>query len=166
MLPGLELSNEQAEQFIQKRPSSVIQTKCNPYHDVEGKVVLVGDAAHAMSSRLGQGCQAAFNDVWVLNQLLEEENNNLDIVLPKYSEKQVKEGHAITDLNACLSPRSNWLMILFNSVMLLRSKLNEKFPTLIQPTPINAVSQSLIPYSEIADSFQHWMTIIKWSNQR
>ncbi|MDJ0846483.1 MAG: NAD(P)/FAD-dependent oxidoreductase [Crocosphaera sp.] len=166
LLPGLELSNEQAEKFIQKRHSSVIQTKCNRYHDIEGKVVLVGDAAHAMSSRLGQGCQAAFNDVWVLNQLLQEENNNLDIVLPKYSEKQVKEGHAITDLNACLSPRSNWLMILFNSVMLLRSKLNEKFPNLIQPTPLNAVSRTLIPYSEIANRFQHWMTIIKWSNQR
>ncbi|MDJ0658187.1 MAG: NAD(P)/FAD-dependent oxidoreductase [Crocosphaera sp.] len=166
LLPGLQLTNEQAEQFITKRPSSVIQTKCNRYHDREGKVVLVGDAAHAMSSRLGQGCQAAFNDVWVLNQLLQEENNNLDIVLPKYSEKQVKEGHAITDLNAYLSPRTNWLMILFNSMILLRSKLNEKLPNLIQPTPLNAVSQTLIPYSEIAHRFQHWIRLIKWSNQK
>ncbi|MGK7878913.1 MAG: FAD-dependent oxidoreductase [Crocosphaera sp.] len=165
-LPGLELSDEQAEKFMQQRASSVIQTKCSRYHDMEGKVVLIGDAAHGMSSRLGQGCQAGFNDVWVFNQLLQEENNNLDNVLPKYSQKQVKEGHAITDLNAYLSPRSNWLMILFNSIMLLRSKLHKKLPNLIQNTPFAAVSQTLIPYSEIADRFQHWMRLTKWSNEQ
>ena len=80
LLPGLELSNEQAEKFMQQRASSVIQTKCSRYHDMEGKVVLIGDAAHGMSSRLGQGCQAGCDDVWVFNQLLQEENNNLDNV--------------------------------------------------------------------------------------
>ncbi|MDJ0598280.1 MAG: FAD-dependent monooxygenase [Crocosphaera sp.] len=162
LLPGLELSDEDAKKFINQRSSSVVQNKCNRYSDKEGQVVLIGDAAHAMLSRLGQGCQAAFNDVLVLNQLLQEENNNLDIVLPKYSEQQVKEGHAITDLNAYLAPRANWLMILFNTVMLLRSKLNKKFPNLIQLTPFAAVSQTLIPYSEIADRFQHWIKLIKW----
>lgn len=166
LLPGLELSDEEAEQFIKQPVSSVVQTKCNRYHDTEGKVILIGDAAHGMSSRLGQGCQAAFYDVLVLDQLLQEENNNLEIILPQYSDKQVKEGHAITDLNAYLSPRANWLIILFNSMMLVRSRLNEKFPNLIQPTPITAVSRTFISYSEIADRFEHWMRLIKWSNQQ
>ena len=47
---------------------------------MEGKVVFFVDAAHGMSSRLGQGCQAGCDDVWVFNQLLQEENNNLDNV--------------------------------------------------------------------------------------
>ncbi|MEA5532889.1 NAD(P)/FAD-dependent oxidoreductase [Crocosphaera sp. XPORK-15E] len=166
LLPGLELTNDQAQKLLNKYPSTVVQTKCNRYHDLEGKVALIGDAAHGMSSRLGQGCQAAFNDAIALYKLLVEENNNLSLVLPKYSEKQVKEGHAITDMNADLAPRSQWVSFLFNTVMLIRSKLNKKFPNLIKPTAATEVSQTLIPYSEIAARFQHWMSLIKWSNER
>ena len=69
-------------------------------------------------------------------------------------------------MNAYLSPRVQWLMILFNSMMLLRSKLHKKLPNLIQNPPFAAVSQTLIPYSEIAARFQHWMRLTKWSNQK
>ena len=32
---------------------------CSRFHDAGGKAVLIGDAAHAMSNALGQGCNSS-----------------------------------------------------------------------------------------------------------
>lgn len=165
-LPGIQISEEQAQEFYNQRPSTVVETKCNRYHDLQGQAVLIGDAAHAMSSNLGQGCQAAFNDVLVLDKLLKEEADNLSVVLPKYSQQQVKEGHAITDLNTQLSPKAKWLIYLFNTAIGITSKINKRFPKLFSPPVSFLLSQTTIPYSEIARRFNLWMRLIKWSNER
>ncbi|MDJ0631865.1 MAG: NAD(P)/FAD-dependent oxidoreductase [Xenococcaceae cyanobacterium MO_188.B29] len=165
-LPGIQISDEQAQEFFNQRSSTVVETKCNRYHDLQGQAVLIGDAAHAMSSYLGQGCQAAFNDVLVLDKLLKEEADNLDIVLTKYSQQQVKEGHAITDLNTQLSPKAKWLIFLFNTVRGIEIKLNQQFPKLFNPSFFVLLSQTTMPYSEIAHKFSFWMRLIKWSNKK
>jgi kynurenine 3-monooxygenase len=48
------------------------QIKCSTYHDPEGSAVLIGDAAHATSPTLGQGCNAALEDAATLAGLLLE----------------------------------------------------------------------------------------------
>ena len=165
-LPDLHISDQQAEEFCVQRPSTVVETKCSRYHDTQGQAVLIGDAAHAMSSYLGQGCQAAFNDVVVLDRLLQEEADNLSIVLPRYSEQQVREGHAITDLNTQLAPRAKWLVFLLNTAMGIRSKLSKRFPQWISPPFFSLLSQTTMPYSEIARLFKPWMRLINWSNEK
>jgi hypothetical protein len=45
--------------------------RCTPMHG-PGNVVLIGDAAHAVTSALGQGCNMALEDVRVLGETLEE----------------------------------------------------------------------------------------------
>lgn len=165
-LPGIEMSDEQAQEFCNQRPSTIIETKCNLYHDLPGQAVLIGDAAHGMSSYLGQGCQAAFSDVVALDKLLQEEADNLNVVLPKYSQQQVKEGHAITDLNTQLSPKAKWLIFLFSTAMGVKSKMNKQFPKQFSPPLSFLLSQTNVPYSEIAQRFNFWMRLIKWSNNR
>lgn len=163
---GIKISEEQAREYLQQRPSSIVETKCNRYHDLPGKAVIIGDAAHAMSSYLGQGCQAAFSDAIALEQLLREEGDNLSIVLPKYSEQQVKEGHAITDLNTQLLPHSPRLLFFLNIVMGIQSKLSKIFPQLSNTSYSYLLSQTTLPYSKIAQRFKPWMRLIKWSNEK
>ena len=97
--PSVKLEPNLAETFLATKPSREYWSKCDRYHTLEGKVVLIGDAAHNMFSILGQGCTAALADVVVLDELLEKHQNDLSIVLPEFSEKQVEEGHAVSDLN-------------------------------------------------------------------
>ncbi|MGB3508235.1 MAG: NAD(P)/FAD-dependent oxidoreductase [Microcoleaceae cyanobacterium] len=163
---GIKISEEQAQEYLHQRPSSIVETKCNRYHDLPGKAVLVGDAAHAMSSYLGQGCQAAFGDVMALDKLLQEEADNLSVVLPKYSEQQVKEGHAITDLNTQLIPRSQRLLFLLNMVMGIQGKLSKVFPQFSNRSYSYLLSQTTLPYSKIAERFKPWMGLIQWSNEK
>lgn len=51
------------------RPN-VFQVRCDPYHHSDGRAVLVGDAAHATSPSIGQGCNSSMVDAAVLARLL------------------------------------------------------------------------------------------------
>lgn len=165
-LPGIQLSDAAAQTFFDQRPSSILETRCNRYHDDAGQAVLVGDAAHAMSSFLAQGCQAAFADVVALDQALQAANDNLQVALPNYSAIQVKEGHAITDLNTLLNPQAKWVSLLFGIAMTIQSKLSQRFPRWISPPPSTLLSKTTLPYTTIADRFKPWLSLIQWSNQR
>ena len=98
-IPSIKLELDAAEAFLKTKPSHEYWSKCERYHHIEGQVVLIGDAAHNMFSILGQGCTAALADVMVLDKLLQKHQNDLSIVLPNFSEQQVREGHAASDLN-------------------------------------------------------------------
>ncbi|WP_299488031.1 NAD(P)/FAD-dependent oxidoreductase [Acaryochloris sp. IP29b_bin.137] len=165
-LPGLQVSDAAAQSFCERRPSSILETQCDRYHDRSGQAVLVGDAAHAMSSFLAQGCQAAFADVVALDRCLQASEDQLQIALPQYSALQVKEGHAITELNLLLSPKAKWVSKLFGVAMMMQSKLNQRFPDRISPTPSTLLSKTSVPYAEIYDRFKPWFSLIRWSNQR
>ena len=83
------------------------------------------------------------------------------------SQQQVKEGHAITDLNTQFLPEAKWLLIfLFNTAMGVKSKMNKQFPKQFSPPLSFLLSQTNVPYSEIAQRFNFWMRLIKWSNNR
>ncbi|WP_299413072.1 NAD(P)/FAD-dependent oxidoreductase [Acaryochloris sp. IP29b_bin.148] len=165
-LPGLQVSDAAAQAFCERRPSSILETHCDRYHDQTGQAVLVGDAAHAMSSFLAQGCQAAFADVVALDRCLQASEDQLQDALPQYSALQVKEGHAITELNILLRPQAKWVSSLFSVAMMMQGKLNQRFPNRFSPTPSTLLSKTSMPYAEICDRFKSWFSLIRWSNQR
>lgn len=91
-----------AKDLVSQKASGESIFKISQYHHQAGKVVLVGDAAHGMSTSLGQGMSASFEDVTELYKCLEEiefDVTKLSSSLEKYSKARVPEGHAITDLN-------------------------------------------------------------------
>lgn len=65
-LPGL------AAAFLANPTGSLVTVRCAPWR-VAGRVVLLGDAAHAVVPFYGQGANAAFEDCLVLQDLLRRE---------------------------------------------------------------------------------------------
>ncbi len=63
LLPNL------AEEYFGNPTGPLVTIRCSPWH-VGGRVVLLGDAAHAVVPFLGQGMNAAFEDCTVLSRCL------------------------------------------------------------------------------------------------
>ncbi|XP_018397734.1 PREDICTED: kynurenine 3-monooxygenase [Cyphomyrmex costatus] len=85
------------EQFFKKKPQTLISIKCKPYH-VGKTAIIVGDAAHAMVPFYAQGMNTGFEDILVLDELMERYDSNFAKILPKFSELRCDNGHAICDL--------------------------------------------------------------------
>ncbi len=163
-LPGVTINNHQAQSLWDMPPVSILEIQCSRYHDLPGKVILLGDAAHGMSSQLGQGCQSALSDALALANLLTNENDRLETVLPMYSAQQVPEGHAITRLNTELTPKRKWVALLYGIATVIQTKLYGRSPGVIFPPLWYALSQTTIPYTEIARRLRFWMRLIRLTN--
>lgn len=75
----------------------MVSIKCSPYH-VKDKVVIMGDAAHAMVPFYGQGMNCGFEDCIVLNDMLDKHNDDLELALKAYTEHRNPDAKAIVDL--------------------------------------------------------------------
>lgn len=91
--------------FIDNPRGSLLTIKCKPYH-YKDKVVIIGDAAHAMVPFYGQGMNCGLEDVRKLDQLIRKHSNqsqksleaNLEVILESYSSTRHKDLLAICDL--------------------------------------------------------------------
>ena len=86
-----------AEDFLSRPPSPLCTVRCSPYHKGE-KVVLLGDAAHAVVPFYGQGMNAAFESARLLDELLAAHAPDTGAALRAYSAQRVDDGHAIRQL--------------------------------------------------------------------
>ena len=77
--------------------SPLICIKCKPYH-YNDKVVILGDAAHAMVPFYGQGMNCGFEDCLVLHDILQKHGYNFKSALPEYSLVRNPDAEAIIDL--------------------------------------------------------------------
>jgi kynurenine 3-monooxygenase len=68
---AVPLMPDLAEEFLHHQTGGLVTIRCQPWH-WGGRVVLLGDAAHAVVPFLGQGMNAAFEDCTVLARCLAE----------------------------------------------------------------------------------------------
>jgi kynurenine 3-monooxygenase len=68
--------------------------RCRPWH-LGDRVLLIGDAAHAIVPFFGQGMNAGFEDCRVLDELLDEHDDDWARVLPAYTAARKPNGDAI-----------------------------------------------------------------------
>ncbi|OBQ55824.1 FAD-dependent monooxygenase [Tamlana sp. s12] len=81
-----------------KNPTSPLGTiKCSPWH-YKGNTLLMGDAAHAIVPFYGQGMNAAFEDVVVLDSVLNLNLENWEATFKTYEKHRKKDTDAIADL--------------------------------------------------------------------
>ncbi|WP_045736691.1 NAD(P)/FAD-dependent oxidoreductase [Xanthomonas sp. MUS 060] len=86
-------------------------------HWYRGRLVLVGDAAHAMSPQLGQGVNMALMDAWTLSVCLREAPD-LDVALAQYQAQ--RQAHV-----AVYQFWSRWLTPLFQSERDLAARVRD-----------------------------------------
>ncbi len=95
----LELVPDIVEQYLRNPQSTLVIIRCNPWQ-VNGKVALIGDAAHAIVPFYGEGMNAGYEDCKVLNDLLNEHgDDNWAEVLHRYAAVRKPNGDAIADLS-------------------------------------------------------------------
>ena len=83
--------------FNKNPTSSLVTINCNPWQ-WQGRMALLGDAAHAITPFYGQGMNAGFEDCTVLDALLDEMGENWGEVLPEYSRRRQPNGDGIAEL--------------------------------------------------------------------
>lgn len=77
--------------------SSLVTIRCSPWNH-GGRALILGDAAHAIVPFFGQGMNAAFEDVRILGEMLEEHGLDFNAVLPAFSAQRKAHADAIADM--------------------------------------------------------------------
>ncbi|MGB5345793.1 MAG: NAD(P)/FAD-dependent oxidoreductase [Woeseia sp.] len=87
---------ELTEEFA-RNPVGILGTvRCKAWHD--GKVLLIGDAAHAIVPFHGQGMNLAFEDCVLIDQLLEQHGTDWRSVFSHFEQGQLANANAIADM--------------------------------------------------------------------
>ncbi len=85
------------EDFFRNPVGNLGTIKCYPWN-AGGKALLLGDAAHAVVPFYGQGMNCAFEDVRVLDQLIEKHGTEWESVYEEYGELRKVNTDAIADM--------------------------------------------------------------------
>jgi kynurenine 3-monooxygenase len=85
------------DDFFKNPTSSLCIIKCKPWI-YQDKLALIGDAAHAIVPFYGQGMNCGFEDVYVLDDLIEKHKHDWMSILKEYQELRKPDGDAIAQL--------------------------------------------------------------------
>lgn len=86
-----------ADEFFLHPTGSLITVKCYPY-SFKGKVLLIGDAAHAIVPFFGQGMNAAFEDCTYLSQSIDKYGEDWIKIFDDFQQHRKPNSDAIAHL--------------------------------------------------------------------
>ncbi|CAF3337533.1 unnamed protein product [Rotaria socialis] len=84
--------------FFKNPTSTLVTMKCFPW-TFEDKVALIGDAAHAIVPFYGQGMNAGFEDITILNDLILKHKEDWTIIFNEYQKSRKPNTDAISELS-------------------------------------------------------------------
>ena len=84
--------------FRQNPSCQLVQTRCSPWN-YSDKILLMGDAAHAIVPFYRQGMNAGMEDVLAFSEVLDKFKNNLSKSIPYFARERKPTGDAIGDLS-------------------------------------------------------------------
>ncbi len=134
--------------FHENPTSSLVTVRCHPWQ-YNHRILLIGDASHAIVPFYGQGMNSGFEDCTVLDELVDKHNENWAAIIEEFNETRPKDANAI----AALALRNFIEMrdLVGDPKFLLRKKIekhfNEKFGDDFLPL-YSQVTFSHIPYSD------------------
>jgi kynurenine 3-monooxygenase len=159
---GQLMSSEDAEAFWQRPIGRVLTVRCDRFHQGDS-ILLLGDAAHAVSPTIGQGCNASLEDVLIFEQLLEQYNDDWAQALPMFSEQRVPDAHALQELSNYSFPRSKSLIVEYYLRLKFHRILHQWFPQWVKPFIFDLVLDYDLPYSQILSFHRGWVERVKRS---
>lgn len=132
-------------QYRENPTSSLCTVRCRPWQ-WQGRILLLGDAAHAIVPFFGQGMNAGFEDCTILDAMYDEFGGDWSRMIPEFARRRQPDGDAIADL--ALRNFIEMRDLVADPKFLLRKKiaaaLHEKHPEFL---PVySMVSFSNTPY--------------------
>jgi kynurenine 3-monooxygenase len=94
---ALVLMPKLAEDYFANPVGSMVTLRCSPWH-VDDRVLLLGDACHAVVPFYGQGMNAAFEDVLVLSECMDTHRPHWHRVFEAYEASRKPNTDALADL--------------------------------------------------------------------
>jgi kynurenine 3-monooxygenase len=159
------LSEQEAKAFLDKPVSRIMTILCNPYH-YDDSVLILGDAAHAVSPSLGQGCNSAMEDVVILERLLDEYEDNWTEVLTQFSLRRIPDTHALCELSTHAFPLSKSLIVEWLLRRKISKTMHQLFPKYFPLYFSERAANTMDSYSEILNSAQGWINKVKRENKK
>lgn len=136
------------EDYFANPTSSLAIIRCFPW-SWKDKVVLMGDASHAIVPFYGQGMNSGFEDVVVFNRLMEEFGDDWEGLFKAFETSRKPNADAIADLalQNFIEMRDKVADPQFLLQKKIEAKLAEKYPDKWLPL-YSQVTFSDIPYAE------------------
>jgi kynurenine 3-monooxygenase len=136
-----------ADNYFANPTGAMVTIKCSPWH-VEGRALLLGDAAHAIVPFFGQGINCGFEDCTRLVELLDRHGADWPGVFAEFEGERKVNTDAIADM--AIENFTEMRDRVADSRFLLRKKielaLEAKYPRLFVPK-YSMVTFHRIPYS-------------------
>src|SRR5262249_5009620 len=145
---AVELMPSLGEDFLKNPVGSMVTIRCQPWH-VGDRVVLIGDACHAVVPFLGQGMNAAFEDCTVLNQCLAESAPDWEKAFHTYEARRKENTDTLADLcvENFIEMRDRVSSPLFRLKKRIANFLHKLLPASYLPL-YTMVTFTRIPYAE------------------
>ena len=142
---ALHLMPDIVTDFVNNPVGSLVTLKVNPW--LNGKVLLLGDAAHAVVPFFGQGMNAAFEDGYLLYHAVKVANGDLMKAATQFAKDRIPATDALADL--CVEHyhdmASNTASLSYRIMKRIEISLNYWFPNYFKPL-YTMVSFTTIPY--------------------
>lgn len=91
------LTPDLVDNFFANPVGAMVTIKCSPWH-LDGKVLLLGDASHAIVPFFGQGINCGFEDCTVLTELLDQYGADWKKVFSEFEDARRGNTDAIADM--------------------------------------------------------------------
>ena len=85
------------EDFQRNPASSLVTVQCDPWQ-WQNRILLLGDAAHAIVPFYGQGMNAGFEDCTILDAMHDQFGGDWSQIIPAFAQQRQPDGNAIAEL--------------------------------------------------------------------
>ena len=158
---AVPLMPDLAGDFFRNPVSSLVTVRCRPWHH-RGKVVLLGDACHAVVPFYGQGANAAFEDCVAVDEALSRHAGNLEAAFADYDARRRVHVNVLADLalRNFVEMRDRTASRVFLARKGLERLLHRLFPRLFVPLYTMATFTRM-PYGEaVQRARRQWRWVV------
>ena len=145
----VDLIPDLVDEYQQNPVGSLATVYCDKWN-YKDKLVIFGDAAHAIVPFFGQGMNASFQDCTVMDALIRQFNSDWEMIFSEFSKTHVPNGHAIANmaLENYIEMRDSVNDPTYKSRRELEFRLENDFQGQFIPR-YSMVSFHTIPYTEV-----------------
>jgi kynurenine 3-monooxygenase len=137
------------DEFMTNPHASLVTVRCFPWR-YSDKVLMLGDASHAIVPFYGQGMNCGFEDCVVLDELIGKHNENWDAIFEEFQNLRKPDADAIAELalNNFVEMRDKVGKSSFLLQKKIEARFSDKYPTKWIPLYTMVTYSPHIRYSE------------------